>query len=249
MYFLEYQAAMLAFNLPTLPNFSVFMFAFAVNIVANANELEHQKEGKDYVAFGVNYNKFKSIELVTVENFQVSDDGEIFEDIVSRQFPLKADTYAATLVWGTYITDHFKTELRYGQGIASETLDDIAEINMSYWFNWYIGAAYPITDYANVFAQYGVSIFDADFTRYQKEIFIPLDQQNLILPRVTVVQPSRLEMEEDLFGTNFSTTWLVGVDFSIAKNWYWTWEYGRLLNDDASGIKVYQLNTLLKYEF
>jgi hypothetical protein len=52
-----------------------------------------------------------------------------------------------------------------------------------------------------------------------------------------------------LFGTNFSTTWLVGVDFSIAKNWYWTWEYGRLLNDDASGIKVYQLNTLLKYEF
>ena len=227
----------------------IFFLLVTINIAANANDLEHQKEGIDYVAFGLNYNKFKSIELVTVENAGVNSEGEIFEDVFSRQSALKADTYAATLVWGTYVTDYFKTELRYGQGLASETLDGIAEINMSYWFNWYIGAAYPITDYANVFAQYGISIFDADFTRIQKELFIPVDLNTLQLPRIAVIQPSRLEMEEDLFGTNFSTTWLVGVDFSIAKNWYWTWEYGRLLNDDASGIKVYQLNTLLKYEF
>ena len=228
---------------------TIFLMAFSRNTVANPNDPKHEKEGTDYVAIGAIFNQFKSINLVAVENVFVDRDGIINESVVSSDFPITAQTYAASVTWGTYITDHFKTELRYGQGLVSETLSDIAEVNMNYWFNWYLGAAYPITSYANVYAQYGITVFDADYTRYESELFIPTDFNTLAPARTTVIQPSRVEMEEDLFGTNFSTSWLVGVDFSIAKNWYWTWEYGRLLNDDASGIKVYQLNTLLKYEF
>jgi hypothetical protein len=56
-------------------------------------------------------------------------------------------------------------------------------------------------------------------------------------------------MEEGLFGTSFSTSWLLGLDFHLVDTWYLALEYGRLLKDTDSNIKVYQAGTYLRYEF
>jgi hypothetical protein len=166
---------------------------------------------------------------------------------LSKEFPLTAHTTSASLVLGTYITDHIKTEVRFGQGVGADTLGGALELNIGQWFNWYMGAAYPITDYATIYAQYGLSIYNAEVTRFAIETRTEGSPTNP--PRDVIASPSRIQMEEELFGEHFSTSWLVGVDFSIIGDWYWSFEYGRLLNDADTGIKVYQLNSLIKYEF
>ena len=56
-------------------------------------------------------------------------------------------------------------------------------------------------------------------------------------------------MEEDLFGTSFSTSWLLGLDLHLVNTWYLAFEYGRLLKDTDTNIKVYQAGAYLRYEF
>ncbi|KZZ58127.1 hypothetical protein A3762_08380 [Oleiphilus sp. HI0125] len=201
------------------------------------------REGRDYLAIGTHFNQFKSI-LLVLEPVPGSDDSasSIFE------FPLTAQTYGASLTYGTHITDNFFTELRYGQGVISDTLSAGAlEVNINEWFNWYIGGAYAVTDYATAYAKYGLTFYNADITRYETERF----QLGEVPPfgSTDTYLPSTTQMEEELFGDNFSSSWLVGIDFGIYKDIYWSFEYGRLLNDNTSGIKVYQFNSLLKYEF
>lgn len=203
------------------------------------------KEGKSYYAFGFHYNQFKSIDLTLDE---INSDGSVKTAGFKRQFPLTATTYGVSATYGTYINNTFFTEIRYGRGVISDKIDSGAlEVNIEQWMNWYMGASYGLTDYATVFAKYGLSFFAADVTRYETKQFRAGD----IPPFGETIStlPSRTAMEEELFGESFSTSWLVGVDFKVVKDIYWSWEYGRLLNDADSGIKVYQFSTLLKYEF
>lgn len=203
------------------------------------------KESKDYFSVGFHYNQFKSIELILDE---INSDGSIESAGFKRQFPLTATTYALSAAYGTYINNTFFTEIRYGRGIISDKLDSGAlEVNIEQWMSWYMGASYGLTDYATVFAKYGLSFFAADVTRYETKQF----RLGAAPPNGETIStlPSRTQMEEELFGENFSTSWLVGVDFEVVKDIYWSWEYGRLLNDADSGIKVYQFSTLVKYEF
>jgi Outer membrane protein beta-barrel domain len=223
------------FSLKSVMLFSLLIFS---PLASTTDFPELSKQDKSYVALGAHFNRFKSIELIMVNAGEVP---------VAGDFPLTAHTTAASIILGTYITDYIKTEVRLGQGVGSDTLDDSLELNLGQWFNWYMGAAYGMTDYATVYAQYGLSFYNAEVTRYQTQRFIPGGR--LEVGRVQTVYPSRTLMEEELFGEHFSTSWLVGIDFAIFDDWYWSFEYGRLLNDADTGIKVYQLNSLLKYEF
>jgi len=197
------------------------------------------REGKNYIALGTHYNQFKSI-LLSLDD----QDGQL----QFREFPLTATTYAGSITLGTHITDNFFSELRLGQGAVSDKLSNGAlEVNMGQWLNWYIGGAHKLTDYGTVFAKYGLSFFNADITRYETKRF-KIGEVPPFGETITVI-PSTTAMEENLFDETFSTSWLVGIDFEIFKDTFWSFEYGRLLNDTGTGIKVYQLNSLIKYDF
>ena len=196
-------------------------------------------EGKTYVGIAANYNKFKSIKLVL---------DDLGGNTLFVEFPVTAQVYGSALTLGTYITDNFKTEIRYGTGIKGDNIGQGAmDVNISEWFNWYIGGAYPVTDYATAYLQYGLSFYSADVTRYVTRRFV---QGTTTTPDSSrFVIPSLTEMEEELFGEKFSTSWMAGIDFKIIQNTMFSVEYGRLLNDADTGIKVYQINTALKYHF
>jgi hypothetical protein len=198
------------------------------------------KSGTDYVALGMHFNQFKSINL-TLEDLN--------GDTQFREFPLTAKTYGISLTLGTNINENFFTELRYGQGVISADLSSgAADVNIDQWFNWYIGGAYGITPYASVYAKYGLTFYTGDITRYETKRF----KVGEIPPfgnTITVIPAVNESLTEDIFADSFSTSWLAGVDFNVYQDTYWTFEYGRLLNDNGTGIKVYQFNTALKYEF
>lgn len=216
-----------------------------ISSVANAQnrpkvpELSLQKADLSYFAVGTNFNKFKSIDFYLVNSVGST---------IAFTPATKAHTYGASFVYGTYITNHIKTEIRYGQGVQHDTLGQGSmDVNLGDWFNWYIGAAYPLIDYATPYFQFGLTFYNAEVTRYVTRRFVLGDGTNP--DSVQPVIPSTTQMEEKLFADTFSTSWLVGVDFNVYKDLYWTWEYGRLLNDAGSGIKVYQLNSYFKFEF
>lgn len=192
---------------------------------------------RDYISVGIALNEFRSVELVLEDRSG---------NVRDRDFPLTAQTYATSFTLGTYITEHFKTELRAGMGAVDDTLKEAMDININYWFNWYIGPTYPVTDYMSAYALIGLSHYDADVTRREIELFIPTGDT---AASTQIVSPSTTEMEEDLFGTSFSTSWLLGVDFHLVDSWYLAFEYGRLLRDTDTNIKVYQAGSYLRYEF
>jgi len=210
------------------------------------SESADSKEGKVYASVGLALNEFRSIKLSLVNNLLINRDGEPEDSVQDVIFPITAQTYGSSVALGTYITNYFKTELRFGKGLREDTIGDGSmDINLNYWFNWYIGGTYPVTEYASAYALYGVSFYDADVTRYQIKKTLPQDVGTIEV----IVQPSSIEMEEELFGTKFSQSWMLGLDFHLFEEWYLALEYGRLLRDDDSNIKVYQAGAYLRYEF
>jgi hypothetical protein len=199
------------------------------------NNLFGAPADRDYVAIGIALNEFRSVRLVLEDRNGGFADGS---------FPLTAQTYATSVTLGTYITDYFKTELRAGMGIVDDTLERAMDININYWFNWYIGPTYPFTDYMSGYALVGLSHYDADVTRREIEFVIKGTFDETVF-----ASPSTTEMEEDLFGTSFSTSWLLGLDFHLVDTWYLAFEYGRLLRDTDTNIKVYQAGAYLRYVF
>ena len=203
------------------------------------NPLLNSTIDRDYVSFGFALNEFRSVELVLERS-----SNEVFVDSF---FPLTAQTYATSFTIGTYITENFKTELRYGMGIRDDTLEKAMDININYWLNWYIGPTYPITDYMSAYALFGVSHYDADVTRREIKFVIP--EEGVTNGETVNARPSSTEMEKDLFGTSFSTSWMLGLDFHLVDQWYLAFEYGRLIRDTDTNIKVYQAGSYLRYEF
>jgi len=192
---------------------------------------------RDYVSFGTALNEFRSIHVI----YDTRTGG-----FAAQEFPLTAQTYATAVTLGTYITENFRTELRFGKGIRDDTVDEAMDININYWFNWYIGPTYAVTDYMSAYALFGLSHFDTDVTRKEKTISV---SGGIIGSNEAIVHPSLTRMEKDLLGTSFSTSWMLGLDFHLVDQWFLAFEYGRLLRDTDTGTKVYQAGTYLRYEF
>ncbi len=207
------------------------------------------KTDRTYASVGFVLNEFRSVLLFMDETTRVNGSFEISGPApagVGPYFPLTGQTYGLMTTLGTYITEHFKTELRLGTGFVSDTLKRSLEIDLDYWASWYMGARYPITDYASAYALYGVTHYQAEVTR--KEVSVTYRDDNGLTNTITAIA-SPIAMEEDLFGTSFSTSWMLGVDFDLTKNLFLSFEYGRLLRDTDTGIRVYQAGTSLRYEF
>ena len=206
-----------------------------------------KKTDRNYVSFGAALNNFRSINLVLSE-FTVNKKGVNTETVQDRKPSLVAQTYGVSFALGTYLTDHFKTEVRYHTGIIKDTLNGALDVNINYVFNWYMGLTQPITDYMSVYGLYGVSLYSADVTRREVSRIIG-DVAQKKVPTTKILRPSETAMKKGLFGTRFGTTWMMGLDFKLNDKWYLELEYGQLINDTSTNIKVYQAGTHLRYEY
>jgi opacity protein-like surface antigen len=219
----------------------VFVFIFITTLSATIQAEDRKipsKAERTYISGGLVLNEFRSIGFDVV----TSDDGSF----VNNNFPMTAQTYALAFTYGSYITEHFKTELRYGRGIREDRLDKVLDINLNHWFSWYMGGTYPVTEDFSAYALYGVSFYEADMTR-REDIRRSGGQDEL--STFEKVQPSRTTLDDDFFKTNFSTSWMLGVDYRIQNGLYLAFEYGRLLRDTDTKFKVYQGGLHIRYEY
>lgn len=218
--------------------FIILFFSGAAQAQQNTQIKPPSKEGKSYASVSFVLNEFRSVSLPFAETRNPAI-------TIGGKFPLTAQTYALAFTYGTYITENFKTEIRYGRGVVDDTIDEMLDVNINYYFNWYIGGTLPVTDYMSAYALAGVSFYDADTTRREVKRNLRLGR----LPQDYIIQPNTYEIDKDLFGTRFSMSWMLGLDFNLNESWYLAFEYGRLLKDTDSNIKVYQAGTQLRYEF
>lgn len=205
------------------------------------------KTDKTYVTVGFALNEFRSVDVPIVELVPRANGDGFREETWEELSAAKTHPYGVMATLGTYITDYFKTDLRAGIGARSDTIDETLEVNLKYWASWYIGATYPVTDYLSASAMAGVTHYQTDVTRRQVVKYYA-DQPGLPEQPRNVIA-SLEEMEDDLLGTSFSLSWLVGFDYKLTSDFYLSFEYGRLLRDTDTNIKVYQANTSLRYEF
>lgn len=141
----------------------------------------------------------------------------------------------ATLVVGGHITDLFHAEVRAGGGITDA---DVPNSNLTlaidYFASWYIGMHHPITDYANVYGQFGFSHISGKSE----------------LKRPEAAQNRQFQLfEEDFPGSSFSVSWLVGLDIELLDNTYLAFEGGRLFEDTETNVNTFQFSGGLRYEF
>ncbi len=160
-----------------------------------------------------------------------------FENILSNR---QATASAATFIFGSYITDYVKTEVRAGFGIdttettVSNTPDatgqkPFVEVSLDYYASWYMGAQYPATEYMQFHALFGL-------THMIGKVDYPDSEQQRVLP-------------EDLTDSSFSVSYLLGVDIRLYQDFWAGLEFGRLHKDTLTDIRTYQMSATLKYEF
>lgn len=138
-----------------------------------------------------------------------------------------------TLVVGGHITDLFHAEVRAGGGYKDARTGDLM-LTIDYFASWYIGLHYPITSYANVYAQAGFSHISGD-----AELANPGADEN----------GQFRDLEGEFPDSSFSISWLAGVDFEVIDNGYLVFEGGRLFKDTGSGINTFQFSGGVRYEF
>ncbi len=223
---------------------------FSSNAIAQKGDQGTGKSGKDYVSAGIVLNEFRSVLLALDTGAAYDNEGEYLGANVQNDFPLTAQTYGYQFSYGSYINDYFKAEFRLGGNLRDDTLKEAYDINLSYWFSGYLGFQHPITDYMSGYFMYGVSFFEADTSRRQVEINVTTtnDFGQQRTDRV-LVEPSPEFMEDGLFDKHFSPSWTLGLEFDIFDDFFLVFEYGRLLKDSGTNIKVRQAGTHIRYEF
>jgi opacity protein-like surface antigen len=134
----------------------------------------------------------------------------------------------SSLVMGTYLTNWIKVEGRLGKGWGLDTVKGSLKAGIDYWLSWYMGLIYPITDFSTAYIQAGFSYVRGKTTNNGDTVsFLP---------------PKFMSSE-------FSISWLAGVDLHVTGNWYLTGELGRLHADTATNIKTFMAGFGVKYEY
>lgn len=141
----------------------------------------------------------------------------------------------AGLVIGSHINDLFHAELRLGGGYRDAKVPNSdLTLAIDYFANWYMGLHYPITDYANVYAQAGFSFIHGTgkFTDEEGD-----------------GRAQFRGLEGDFPESSFSISWVLGMDFEIMSDTYFVLEGGKLFEDTGTDANTFQFSTGLKYEF
>jgi len=139
------------------------------------------------------------------------------------------------VVIGSHINDLFHAELRAGGGYRdAEVPRGNLTLSIDYFASWYMGLHYPVTDYANVYAQAGFSFIHgtAEFT----DANAPGNAQFR-------------DLEGDFPDSSFSISWVLGMDVEVFSDTYLVFEGGKLFEDTGTDANTFQFSTGLKYEF
>lgn len=140
-----------------------------------------------------------------------------------------------TLIAGSHINDLFHAELRAGGGFRdAEVPGSDLTLSVDYFASWYMGLHYPVTDYANVYAQAGFS-----FIHGTAEITNAAERKNAQFR----------DLEGDFPGSSFSVSWVFGMDVELLSDTYLVFEGGKLFKDTGTDVNTFQFSTGLKYEF
>ncbi|PIE43083.1 MAG: hypothetical protein CSA50_07315 [Gammaproteobacteria bacterium] len=142
----------------------------------------------------------------------------------------KANTLASELTLGTYISDYVTVEGRAGWGYGKDQATPGLDVGIVYWLSWYMGLAYPITEYSTVHGKFGFSHVQADTSR---------DNSNKKFK----------DIPKDFLQSTFSMSWAISGDLAITDDLYVTAEYGRLHNDTTTGVKTTHCGLGILYEF
>ncbi|WP_286804045.1 outer membrane beta-barrel protein, partial [Marinobacter sp. UBA2498] len=139
------------------------------------------------------------------------------------------------LVVGGHITDLFHAELRAGGGFKdAEVPDSDLTLSVDYYASWYMGLHYPITDYANLYGQFGFS-----YIHGEGEISDPANDRN----------NPYLDLEGEFPDSGFSISWIAGLDFEVMDDTFLVFEGGKLFEDTGTDVNTFQFSGGLRYEF
>lgn len=140
-----------------------------------------------------------------------------------------------SLIVGGHITDLFHAELRAGAGFKdADVPESDLTLSVDYFASWYLGMHYPITDYANIYGQFGFSFISGEG-----------QLQNPDEPRNSQFR----ELEGEFPGSSFSVSWVAGLDFEVIDNTYLVFEGGKLFKDTGTDVNTFQFSGGLRYEF
>ena len=141
-----------------------------------------------------------------------------------------ANTQAAGLKFGRFMTDYIKMELRGGWGVEKDKPRPDLEIGIDHYASAYIGVLYPWSMFSRVYAQFGVSWVEAE-------------------TRGATGEDEFSDIPEEYFEGNFGDSFLFGVDFDFIGNSHIFLEAGRLHSDTVTEIQLWQYNTGLRFDF
>lgn len=167
---------------------------------------EKGKEGTDYASFNT--------QIFTLGSVNGNEDARL---------------YGNELVLGTFISDYVTVEGRAGWGYGMSEATVGLDVGITYWFSWYMGLAYPVTEFMYVHAKYGFSHVSGDTSRADAKKF--------------------KNIPDDLLQSSFSTSWILSTDIQILDDIYGTMEIGRLHNDTKTQIETYHFGMGLSYQF
>lgn len=169
------------------------------------------------------------VQLRSLES-AITDDNDQVTDVIADSASLNT----ASLIIGGHISELFHAEIRLGGGLSEAEVSRDFTIRLDYFASWYFGIHYPLTDFANGYAQFG-------FTHLQGEAELANPDAN------------RNSRYDDLAGdfpdSSFSASWLIGLDLELVDNGYLVLEGGKLFEDTVTDITGYQFSTGLRYEF
>lgn len=153
-----------------------------------------------------------------------------------------------SLILGTHVSEYFHAELRAGSGLASGKVDDELEVDIDYYLSWYFGGHYPVTGYANLYAQFGFTHLKGEskltpFGRYRAET--PQNELPDELQGPTYRDLAAMKYPD----SSFSTSWLVGLDIEAINNGFVFLEAGKFFEDTGTNANVFQYSLGVKYEF
>jgi opacity protein-like surface antigen len=147
----------------------------------------------------------------------------------------KAWGQAGTLVVGGHISDLFHAELRAGAGYQDAQVpgSDLS-LAIDYYASWYMGLHYPITNYANIYGQFGFS-----YIQGTADLRNPDDKRNALYQ----------DFEKEFPASSFAVSWIAGMDFEVMDDTYLVFEGGKLFEDTDTKVNSFQFSGGLRYEF
>ena len=145
-----------------------------------------------------------------------------------------ANTPAYGLMFGKYLNDFIKVEVRAGAGHKTDgPAPNFEEVDIEQYASAYMGLYYHWTLFSRVYGQFGVSHVESS-------------------ARGTDLGESQTpfaELEEDYLKNSLSPSFIIGMDTDFLWNANLFIEAGRLHSDTVTDIQIWQYNTGIRFDF